>query len=120
MIIQDELKLSSLFSQLQNNDVSRDVALRIREGHFNFSDFYNIVRNNEEEFFTSDWNNSSYQNQYPIDKVVNNLAVDYKKRNGDYGLLRERWLKYRLILDNRHDLKLLLQFVLISNRETAS
>ena len=120
LIIQDELKLSSLFSQLQNNDVSRDVALRIREGHFNFSDFYNIVRNNEEEFFTSDWNNSSYQNQYPIDKVVNNLAVDYKKRNGDYGLLRERWLKYRLILDNRHDLKLLLQFVLISNRETAS
>jgi hypothetical protein len=120
LVIQDELKLSQLYKQLKNNDASRDVALRIREGHFNFSDFYNICRNEGIPFFNSAWANDEYRTQYPIDKVVTHAALDYKKRQGDYNMMRERWLEYRLILDNRHDLKLLLQFVLISNRESIS
>jgi hypothetical protein len=120
LIIQDELDLSSLYTQLKNNATSRDVALRIREGHFNFSDFYNICNHDGQHFFTNDWASPEYKASYPIDKVVNHQALDYNKRHGDYSLMRERWLEYRLILDNRHDLKLLLQFVLIANRQSVS
>lgn len=119
LVIQDENDLSQIYKILKTTNTSREVALRIREGHFNFSDFYNIVKGSQ-HFNTSDWANADYRKQYPIDQVVNHEALDYDKLEGDYGLLRERWLKYRLILDNRHDLKLLLQFVLIANRNSIS
>lgn len=119
LIIQDENDLSQLYAQLANTATSRDVALRIREGHFNFSDFYDISVGSS-PFFTQDWNNPEYQQNYPIDKVINHAVLDYNKQEGDYSLMRERWIKCRLILDNRHDLKLLLQFVLTQNRPSIS
>jgi hypothetical protein len=119
--IQDENDLSTLFTELKNHANSRDVALRIREGHFNFSDFYDIFkRTGTDNFFTSDWNNPAFRAAYPIDKVLNDDALNYDVDEDDYSLFREKWLKYRLILDNRFDLKLLLQVVLINNRASIS
>src|SRR5690606_18721100 len=66
LIIQDENDLYSLFKSLNNNNISRDVALRIREGHYNFSDFYDIFKHDVslKNFFTNNWNNSSFRNSY--------------------------------------------------------
>lgn len=122
LIIQDENKLSTLFKQLKNNADSRDIALRIREGHFNFSDFYDIFKHDSNglDFFTNDWSNPDFQAAYPIDKVLDTATLNYKARANDYSLLREKWIKYRYIFDNRFDIKLLLQLTIIGNNRSDS
>lgn len=121
LIIQDENDLSKLFSELKVYPNSIDVALRIREGHFNFSDFHDIYKHESSaDFFTDNWDNDDFREAYPIDKVLNNQVLNYDAREDDYSLIREKWLKYRLILDNRHNVKLLLQMTVIGNRQTIS
>lgn len=120
LIIQDELDLSTLFSQFNRYVDSRDIALRPREGHFNFSDFYDIYNHGAQDFFTDNWSSADFRKTYPIDKVINTPVMNYDTQENDYSLLREKWVKYRFILDNRFDVKLLLQVTSIAMRKSIS
>lgn len=118
LYVQDENKLSSLFSIPSSLSASRKIPIRRRDHDWNVSDIYNIIADGNEPLFTDDW--GSIQDQYPIDKVVNPNALDYDKSWNDINLLRNKWVKSRLHLTNHNSFKLLLTIVSTGNRKSYS
>lgn len=119
LVVQDENDLSTLYQQLTIHTNSKDVALRPRDGHWNFSDYFNIAIPGK-PVFTDDWNNADFRNNYPIDKVVNNAAMDYTTYLEVSNSLRSQVTKTRLMLEGVEDLKLLFQVGIDSERNSYS
>jgi hypothetical protein len=118
LYVQDENKLSTLFSIPSSLSDLRKVPIRRRDNDWNISDIYNIVNNEDEPLFTDDW--ASIKSVYPIDKVVNPAAMDYNRSWKEVNLLRGKWIKSRLYFTNHNSFKLLLTIVNTGIRKSYS
>lgn len=118
LFVQDENKLSALFTVPATLASSRKVPIRRRDSDWNVSDIYNVVNDENQPLFTDNW--SLIQPSFPIDKVVNPAAMDYNKSWKEVNLLRNKWVKTRLELTNHNSFKLLLTIVNTGTRKSYS
>lgn len=104
LIMQDENNLASLYSTLLGHADSRDIAVRLRKGMFNFSDYCDIYTHGDMPFFTT-------EGAFPLDKVLDHNTLNYATPFFQEALFRGSYLKTRFILDNSSDVKLLVKLV---------
>lgn len=106
LIVQDELKLSTLFTSLKRTATSRKVGLRKTAGAFAFSQIYDLVNSEigRDGFFTNRW--PLLQSEYYMDKVLDSTLLDYKRDYKEAAEIKELYTQLRLILDDRNDVDL--------------
>ena len=108
----------SFSSQILSNSI--DVQLEKSEDNtnmFKLSDIWDRVKNRTivNPIFTDDPYSTDYQQSYPIDKILNNNAIDYNKEW--YNLKRlDNWAKLRLFYNN-NNYNLINNIILSTNKK---
>ena len=59
-------------------------------------------RNSSVPIFTANWNNINYQTEYPIDKSLNNIAINYNKAFWELKPFKNSWNKVRFYYNNNN------------------
>lgn len=118
--IKDENDLSSFFTTPITQTSSKQINLRKRDNIFNFSEFYDLIKDRDVQvsFFTNNPSNADYVIQFPIDKVLNDTALEYNKDWKDFKNFKGKYIKVRLISDNNNLYSIITNFVI--SRERAS
>lgn len=96
------------------------IDLGDREGVFSFSDFWDINKYPDKNvnLNATTCDNEDFIESYPIDKVPNNLVLDYNKAWWDKERFRGNWISYRLIQDVHDDTKIITNFFNIDKKES--
>lgn len=109
---------SSYLYQQVNNLNNDEILVDRTERNWNINDFRDLRVDYNAPIFKSDV--QSLQQNYYIDKVLNEDSIDYNKPWSQLENLRDKYLQIRLIFDTFADTKMLLNFSLenetISNR----
>jgi len=87
------------------NADSKTITYTKSDNFYQYNTFWSLVKNKSVPLFTTDCCSLS------LDKVVNQLNMDYGKRSFKKEPLRAKDLKVRHILDNRSDAHLVSQFI---------
>ena len=89
---------------LYNTD-SKTITYTKSDNFYQYNTFWSLVKDKRIPLFTNTCQSLS------IDKIVNQLNMDYSKRSFKKEPLRAKDLKVRHILDNRSDVHLVSQFI---------
>ena len=84
---------------------------------------FNQMRDNTtmvvaEPLFTKDWNNLTYQNQYPIDKVSNINVINYFKSQFEMQKFRDKYLAVRLSYNKPFNRKITTKYLVTQNKDS--
>ena len=89
---------------IYEND-SKTITFTKSDNFYQYNTFWSLVKNKSIPLFTTTCESMS------IDKIVNQVNMDYSKRSFKKEPLRAKELKVRHILDNRSDIHLTSQFI---------
>lgn len=101
--------INSLKSYMQYpifNSDSKTITYTKADNFYNYNTFWSIVKDKSIPLFTRTCESLS------IDKVVNQINMDYGSRSFKKEPLRAKDLKIRHILDNRSDINIVSQFII--------
>jgi len=87
------------------NTDSKVITYTKSDNFYQYNTFWSLVKDKKELLFTKTCESLS------VDKIVNQLNMDYSKRSFKKEPLRAKDLKVRHILDNRSDIHLVSQFI---------
>ena len=87
------------------NADSKTITFTKSDNFYQYNTFWSLVKNKQEPLFIRTCESLS------LDKVVNQVNMDYGKRSFKKEPLRAKELKVRHILDNRYDAHLVSQFI---------
>lgn len=90
------------FQSVQNILNTEILATKVEED-WNVSGFIDYTNTANTSIFTTDW--TQLQNQYPIDKVLNQSKLDTGQSVFDLKQFRSKFINYRLISNNAQNLK---------------
>lgn len=93
----NKLTENYLFNQI-NNSFNNEIIVDRNERDWTLNNLRDIRTNYNEPIFISDL--TSLQNNYFIDKIINNNAIDYNKDWTELESFRDKYLGIRLIFDN--------------------
>lgn len=93
----DEFSEDYLYEQITNLD-NNEIIVDRNERNWTLNNLRDIRTNYNEPIFIS--NLASLQNEYFIDKVLNNNSIDYEKDWSELESFRDKYLVVRLIFDN--------------------
>lgn len=82
----------------QITDSEDNMIINNVEGNWRFNNFRDNVIDYTKPLFTTTWD--SIQNEYPIDKVINQSVIDYLKDWYELESFRDKYLVIRLIYSN--------------------
>lgn len=116
MVLLDENKLSTRYKPLKTANEFREVPLKLFNGVYNVSDFYDVYTGGPYPPFSDNWNNADYVRDYPIDKVLIDSMMDYGRHYSKAAPFRGHWIRVRLIYDDPGDVKLLLKMGMLRTR----
>lgn len=88
------------------NSDNKTITYTKIDNFYNYNTFWSIVKDKTQPLFTRTCESLS------LDKVVNQINMDYGTRSFKKEPLRAKHLKVRHILDNRSDVNLVSQFIL--------
>lgn len=91
-----------LFNQVQNN--IGEIIIDRNEGNWNVNELRDYRVNYLTPIFTTEWD--AIKDVYPIDKVINETAIDHNKDWNETESLRDKYLIVRLKFDNFVTIKL--------------
>lgn len=97
-----------------SNNVLNPSLLSHKEDDWNFKQFLDVSAENNLPLFTTDWN--SLKLSYPIDKVINPLAIDNSKPWNKKGRIRDKYFVIRFTAKNLELTKIIINFVTSSYR----
>lgn len=89
---------------IYEND-SKTITFTKSDNFYQYNTFWSLVKNKSIPLFTTTCESMS------LDKIVNQVNMDYSKRSFKKEPLRAKELKVRHILDNRSDIHLTSQFI---------
>lgn len=98
--------LKSYMSYPIFNKESKTIIYTKTDNFYNYNTFWSIVKDKNQPLFTRTCESLS------LDKVVNQINMDYSSRSFKKETLRGKELKVRHILDNRSDVNLVSQFII--------
>lgn len=84
---------------------SKTITFTKSDNFYQYNTFWSLVKNKSIPLFTTTCESMS------LDKIVNQVNMDYSKRSFKKEPLRAKELKVRHILDNRSDIHLTSQFI---------
>lgn len=87
------------------NDDSKTITVTKSDNFYQYNSFWSVVKDKTEPLFISTCENLS------IDKILNQVNMDYSQRSFKKEPLRAKELKVRHILDDRDDVHLTSQFI---------
>jgi hypothetical protein len=90
------------FQSVQNIRNTEILATKSEED-WNISGFIDYTNTTNTSIFTTDW--TQLQNQYPIDKVLNQAKLNLNQSVFDLKQFRSKFINYRLISNNAQNLK---------------
>jgi len=96
-----------LYQQIENLN-NNEIIVDRNERNWAINELRDIRVNYTEPIFISDL--YSLQNEYYIDKVLNNNAIDYNKDWTELESFRDKYLVVRLIFDKFADTKMIMNF----------
>ena len=85
---------------------SKTITFTKSDNFYQYNTFWSLVKNKSIPLFTTTCESMS------LDKIVNQVNMDYSKRSFKKEPLRAKELKIRHILDNRSDAHLVSQFII--------
>ena len=88
------------------NTESKTITFTKIDNTYNYNTFWSIVKDRAQPLFTGTCESLS------LDKVVNQINMDYGSRSFKKEPLRAKELRVRHILDNRSDVNLVSQFIM--------
>jgi hypothetical protein len=88
------------------NKESKTIIYTKTDNFYNYNTFWSIVKDKNQPLFTRTCESLS------LDKVVNQINMDYGSRSFKKEPLRAKELRIRHILDNRSDVSLISQFII--------
>jgi len=99
---QDANNLSTINNFPITNTGSINTPLEKVVNIWKFHDLWDRSANRSinNPLFTTQWSNPDYKQQYPIDKVVNNNAINYNKEWFNIRKIDAAWTKVRLFFNN--------------------
>ena len=100
-----------LLQQVQ--DINHEAIVNNVEDNWFINDFRDFVIDKTEPLFTRLW--ADIQDEYPIDKLVNQNAVDLKKDWSELESFRGKYLAIRLAyygLNTEHDVQITLNYII--------
>lgn len=114
LLLQDDNDLSTI------NNLRTSINYSDREGTFRFSDIWDINKYQDKQvnLNTNDCTNEDYIAAYPIDKVPNDLVLNYGLEWYEKQRFRNNWISYRLIQDDRSDHKIITNFFNINSKKS--
>ena len=95
-----------LFEQISNNP--GEILIDRNERNWSINQLRDYVIDYTIPFFSRDW--GLIRSEYPIDKVVNSLVIDFNKDWNQLESFRDKFLNIRLKFDNFADTSLTTQF----------
>lgn len=98
--------LKSYMQYPEFNSDSKTIIYTKVDNFYNYNTFWSIVKDKTIPLFTRTCESLS------LDKVVNQINMDYNTRSFNKSTIRAKELKVRHILDNRSDVNLVSQFIL--------
>lgn len=88
------------------NSDSKTITYTKADNFYNYNTFWSIVKDKTQPLFTRTCESLS------LDKVVNQINMDYNIRSFKKDTLRAKELRVRHVLDNRSDVNIVSQFIL--------
>lgn len=88
------------------NSDSKTITFTKADNFYNYNTFWSIVKDKTQPLFVRTCESLS------LDKVVNQINMDYGTRSFKKDTLRAKDLRVRHMLDNRNDINLVSQFIL--------
>ena len=98
LVVKETMNLLQRTTQVNNQ-----VFIYRRDRDWSFNGMVDFVVNYDQPMFVRDW--ARIQDDYFIDKVVNDEVVDFSKDWLERASFKDKFLVVRLILDSRHDIK---------------
>ena len=89
--------------QSVQNILNTEILATKSEEDWNISGFIDYTNTTNTSIFTTDW--TQLQNQYPIDKVLNQAKLNLNQSVFDLKQFRSKFINYRLISNNAQNLK---------------
>ena len=95
----------------ETNTFSNSISYAKKKlGNWRVSNLRDLVSSSSEYFYTSSW--SQIQNNYFIDKIINNSVINYNKSEYELGRLKDKWVGIRLYFTpDQTDTKLITDIV---------
>ena len=88
------------------NSDSKTITYTKVDNFYNYNTFWSIVKDKTQPLFTRTCESLS------LDKVVNQINMDYGTRSFQKDTIRAKELRVRHCLDNRDDIKIVSQFII--------
>ncbi len=101
----NNLRAYMLYPLLRKND--KVILYTKSDNFYQYNTFWNILKDSKKTQFIKECSSLS------IDKQVNQENMDYTQRTHKKAQLRAKELKVRHILDNRNDIHLVSQFIIV-------
>jgi len=100
---------------------SSEIFLNRNERDWSFSNIrdMSILVIPDESLFTSNWMDTNYQNNYPIDKVVNSNKINFLKRQYESQKLRDKYLATRLFYNNNYNHKMVINYIFNKSKSSS-
>ena len=100
---------------------SSEIQLDRNERDWSFNNLRDmtILITPDESLFTRDWNNLTYQSEYPIDKVVNSNKINFLKSQYETQKLRDKYLTTRLFYNNLNNNKMVINYIFNKSKSTS-
>lgn len=96
----------------------QQALLDVNERTYSFNEFRDLVGDYDVPLFTKDWNNTDYQSDYFIDKVINPTSINLNKDWWEQDVFRGKHLTLRLFFSILDNVKLTTQFQLFETGTT--
>lgn len=93
--------------QIVNNN---DVLITNKNGDWNINNFRNYVDDYTKPIFTKSWND--IKNNYFIDKIINNLAINYNKNWNELESFTGKFVSIRLKFSTFDDVNLIVNYAI--------
>jgi len=110
---QDENNLATLFKPEVITDSSIEMYIRFRDNMWQVDELVDLVKDHNVPLFSNRW--ADIRNEYFIDKVVNHSNIEYSRDFKTSPVLRDFWMKYRLIYDRERDVQMHYYFSTVLN-----
>lgn len=99
--------LSAYLSYPIYNEFSKTITFTKRDNFYQYNTFWSLVKDKTNPLFTQTCESLS------IDKVINQDNMDYTSRSFKKDTIRAKDVKIRHSLDNRSDVQLVSQFIIV-------